>query len=62
MTKENAKIVQVYVKENFYKQIEQYCKSKNISISAALRIALKNYIDDKSKTKETIESIGIGTK
>lgn len=53
MTKEDSKIVQVYVKENFYKEIQQYCKSKNISISAALRIALKNFIDDYQKTKET---------
>ena len=45
MTKENAKIVQVYVKENFYNEIKAYCKSKNISISAALRIALKEFID-----------------
>ncbi len=52
MTKDNAKIVQVYVKDNFYKEIQQYCKSKNISISEALRIALKNYIDDYNKTKE----------
>lgn len=60
MTKENAKIVQVYVKDNFYNEIQQYCKSKNISISAALRIALKNYIDDYNKTKETIEGTGMG--
>lgn len=60
MTKENAKIVQVYVKENFYKEIQQYCKSKNISISGALRIALKNYIDDYSKTKETVEGSRMG--
>ena len=62
MTKDNAKIVQVYVKDNFYKEIQQYCKSKNISISGALRIALKNYIDDYNKTKETIESTGLGGK
>lgn len=62
MTKENAKIVQVYVKDNFYKEIKQYCKSKNISISAALRIALKNYIDEKNKAKETIEGFGLGGK
>jgi len=52
MTKEDSKIVQVYVKENFYNEIQAYCKSKNISISAALRIALKNFIDDYNKTKE----------
>jgi metal-responsive CopG/Arc/MetJ family transcriptional regulator len=60
MIKDNAKIVQVYVRENFYKEIQEYCKSKNIGISAALRIALKNYIDDYNKTKETNESTKLG--
>jgi hypothetical protein len=60
MTKDNAKIVQVYVKENFYNEIQAYCKSKNISISAALRIALKEFINDYQKTKETNESTGLG--
>jgi hypothetical protein len=36
------------------------CKSKNISISAALRIALKNFIDDYNKTKETNKGTGLG--
>jgi antitoxin component of RelBE/YafQ-DinJ toxin-antitoxin module len=61
MTKDNAKIVQVYVKENFYNEIQQYCKSKNISISAALRIALKEFINDYNKTKETNEGAGLGS-
>ena len=61
MTKDNAKIVQVYVKENFYKEIQDYCKSKNISISAALRIALKEFINDYNKTKEeTNTGSGLG--
>jgi len=60
MTKEDLKIVQVYVKENFYNEIQQYCKSKNISISAALRIALKEFINDYNKTKETNEGFGLG--
>jgi len=60
MTKDNAKIVQVYVKENFYNEIQQYCKSKNISISAALRIALKEFINDYNKTKETNTGSGLG--
>jgi len=60
MTKEDSKIVQVYVKENFYNEIQAYCKSKNISISAALRIALKEFINDYNKTKETNEGTGLG--
>jgi metal-responsive CopG/Arc/MetJ family transcriptional regulator len=60
MTKEDLKIVQVYVKENFYNEIQAYCKNKNISISAALRIALKNFVDDYNKTKETNEGTGLG--
>ena len=59
MKKDNAKIVQVYVKENFYNEIQQYCKSKNISISAALRIALKEFINDYNKTKETNTGSGL---
>jgi metal-responsive CopG/Arc/MetJ family transcriptional regulator len=60
MTKENSKIIQVYVKENFYNEIQKYCKSKNISISAALRIALKEFINDYNKTKETNSGFGLG--
>ena len=43
------KTFQVYVNSKFYSEIITFCNKKNISISKALRIAIKEYINEKKE-------------
>ena len=51
MSKEVAKkTFQVYVNSKFYSEIITFCNKKNLTLSKALRTAIKEYINEK-KTK-----------